>query len=115
VSQPILVDAAGYPPDGGKVQSPARLARLSLVGDIAIYFKPEQWVRHTLSQEYAGPAMVTEEGVKRTAELQRFPGRRESTLAPPHAGAARSNTDQAARCVNPGLMGRRGSLGADRR
>jgi pimeloyl-ACP methyl ester carboxylesterase len=80
VSQLILVDAAGYPPDGGEARWPTRLARLPLVGDIAIYFKPEQWVRHTLSQEYADPAMVTEERVKRTAELQRFPGNREATL-----------------------------------
>jgi pimeloyl-ACP methyl ester carboxylesterase len=79
VSQLILVDAAGYPPRG-KARWPTRLARVPLVGNIGIYFKPEQWVRHSLNQVYADPAMVTDERVKRTAELQRFPGNREATL-----------------------------------
>jgi pimeloyl-ACP methyl ester carboxylesterase len=80
VSQLILVDSAGYPRDGGEAPWPTRLARLPVVGDIGIYFKPEQWVRSTLSQAYADPAMVTDERVKRIAELQRFPGNREATL-----------------------------------
>jgi pimeloyl-ACP methyl ester carboxylesterase len=80
VRQLILVDSAGYPPIGGNVPWPTRLARLPLVGGIGIYFKPEWWVRRTLSQAYADPAMVTAERVKRTAELQRFPGNREATL-----------------------------------
>jgi pimeloyl-ACP methyl ester carboxylesterase len=78
VSQLILVDAAGYPPP--EARWPTQLARLPLVGDIGIYFKPELWVRRTLSQAYADPAMVTDERVKRAAELQRFPGNREATL-----------------------------------
>ncbi len=78
VSQLILVDAAGYPPP--EARWPTRLARLPLVGDIGIYFKPELWVRHTLKQAYADPAMVTDERVRRAAELQRFPGNREATL-----------------------------------
>src|SRR5258707_3767975 len=82
VSQLILVDSAGYPRDGGEAPWPTRLARLPVVGDIGIYFKPEQWVRSTLSQAYADPAMVTDERVKRIAELQRFPGNREATLLP---------------------------------
>jgi len=51
-----------------------------LVGDIGIYFKPELWVRQTLLGAYADPSLVTTERVKRTAELQRFPGNREATL-----------------------------------
>jgi pimeloyl-ACP methyl ester carboxylesterase len=78
VSQLILVDAAGYPPP--EARWPTRLARLPLIGDIGIYFKPELWVRHTLNQAYADPAMVTDERVRRAAELQRFPGNREATL-----------------------------------
>jgi hypothetical protein len=50
------------------------------VGDIGIRFKPELWVRWKLREAYADPAMVTDERVKRTAELQRFPGNREATL-----------------------------------
>ena len=77
VSQLILVDSAGYPSDRGW---PTRLLRLPLVGEISISFKPEQWVRHSLSVDYADPAMVTAERVKRVAELQRFTGNREATL-----------------------------------
>jgi pimeloyl-ACP methyl ester carboxylesterase len=50
------------------------------LGDIGSYFKPEMWVRRTLLHAYADPSMVTDERVKRTAELQRFPGNREATL-----------------------------------
>jgi pimeloyl-ACP methyl ester carboxylesterase len=77
VSQIILIDAAGESRDPPWA---TRLARLPIVGDIGIYFKPEQWVRRKLSQAYADPAMVTTERVKRTAELQRFPGNREAAL-----------------------------------
>lgn len=80
VSQLILVDSAGYPPAGGDLRWPTRLARLPLVGELGIYFKPEIWVRRTLLHAYADPAMVTDERVKRTAELQRFPGNQEATL-----------------------------------
>jgi pimeloyl-ACP methyl ester carboxylesterase len=37
-------------------------------------------VRRSLAEAYADPAMVTSERVKRSAELQRFPGNREATL-----------------------------------
>lgn len=77
VSQIILVDAAG---ENREPPWPTRLARLPVVGDIAIYFRPEQWVRRKLSEAYADPAMVTDKRVKRAAELQRFPGNREATL-----------------------------------
>jgi pimeloyl-ACP methyl ester carboxylesterase len=77
VSQIILVDAAG---ENREAPWPTRLARLPVVGDIGIYFKSEQWVRRKLTEAYADPAMVTAERVKRTAELQRFPGNREATL-----------------------------------
>jgi pimeloyl-ACP methyl ester carboxylesterase len=77
VSQIILVDAAG---ENREPPLPTRLARLPVVGDIGIYFKPDQWVRQKLFEAYADPAMVTPERVKRTAELQRFPGNREAAL-----------------------------------
>jgi pimeloyl-ACP methyl ester carboxylesterase len=77
VSQIILIDAAG---EHREAPWSTRLARLPLVGDIGIYFKPELWVRRKLIQAYADPAMVTAERVKRSAELQRFPGNREATL-----------------------------------
>ena len=80
VSQLILVDSAGYPRDGGEAPWPTRLARLPVVGDIGIYFKPESVVRRSLVDLYADPAMATPERVGRTAELQRFPGNREATL-----------------------------------
>jgi pimeloyl-ACP methyl ester carboxylesterase len=80
VSQLVLVDAAGYPREGGDVPLSTRLARLPVVGDIGIYFKPEQLVRRSLSEAYADPAMVTPERIRRSAELQRFPGNREATL-----------------------------------
>ena len=80
VSQLILIDSAGYPPPGGKPPWPTRLARLPVVGEIGMCFKPEWWVRRTLTKAYADPAKVTAERVKRTAELQRFPGNREATL-----------------------------------
>ena len=80
VSQLVLVDAAGYPRDGGEAPLPTRLARLPVVGDIGIYFKPERLVRRSLEEMYADPAMVTPERIKRYAELQRFPGNREATL-----------------------------------
>jgi pimeloyl-ACP methyl ester carboxylesterase len=80
VSQLVLVDAAGYPRDRGEAPLPTRLARLPVVGDIGIYFKPERLVRRSLEEMYADPAMVTPERIKRTAELQRFPGNREATL-----------------------------------
>jgi pimeloyl-ACP methyl ester carboxylesterase len=80
VSQLILVDSAGYPRDGGETPWPTRLARLPVVGDIGIYFKPESVVRRSLADGYADPAMVTAERVRRTAALRRFPGNREATL-----------------------------------
>ena len=43
VSQLILVDAAGYPRESGEPPLPTRLARLPVIGDIGIYFKPERW------------------------------------------------------------------------
>lgn len=79
VSQLILVDAAGYPRTG-EAPLPTRLARLPVVGDIGIYFKPERLVRRSLAEVYADPAMVTPERIRRTAELQRFPGNREATV-----------------------------------
>jgi len=80
VSQLILIDSAGYPPGGSDIRWPTRLARLPLIGDVGIYFKPEPWVRRTLLEEFADPSMVTNQRVKRTAELQRFPGNQEATL-----------------------------------
>jgi pimeloyl-ACP methyl ester carboxylesterase len=77
VSQIILIDAAG---ENREPPWPSRLARLPVVGDIGIHFRPEQWVRRKLAEAYADPAMVTDDRVKRTAELQRFPGNREATL-----------------------------------
>jgi pimeloyl-ACP methyl ester carboxylesterase len=77
VTQVILVDAAG---ETRQAAWATRLARLPVVGDIGIYLKPEQWVRRKLGQAYADPSMVTDERVKRAAELQRFPGNREATL-----------------------------------
>jgi pimeloyl-ACP methyl ester carboxylesterase len=77
VSQMILIDAAG---EHREAPWPTRLARLPIVGDIGIYFKPELWVQRKLSQAYADQAMVTPELVARTAELQRFPGNREAAL-----------------------------------
>jgi len=80
VSQLILVDAAGYPRTDGETPLSTTLARLPVVGDISIYFKPERLVRRALSEVYADPAMVTPERIRRYAELQRFPGNREATL-----------------------------------
>lgn len=80
VSQLVLVDSAGYPREDGAIPLSAQLARLPVVGDIGIYFKPQSQVRRSLADAYADPAMATPERVKRTAELQRFPGNREATL-----------------------------------
>jgi pimeloyl-ACP methyl ester carboxylesterase len=79
VSHLVLVDAAGYPRKG-EAPLPTRLARMPVVGDIGIYFKPERIVQRSLTEVYADPAMVTPERIKRYAELQRFPGNREATL-----------------------------------
>lgn len=79
VSHLVLVDAAGYPRQG-EAPLPTRLARMPVVGDIGIYFKPERLVRRSLTEIYADPAMVTPERIKRYGELQRFPGNREATL-----------------------------------
>lgn len=80
VSQLILVDAAGYPRLSGEAPLPTRLARLPVVGDFGVYFKPERLVQRSLAEVYADPAMVTPERVRRYAELQRFPGNREATV-----------------------------------
>jgi pimeloyl-ACP methyl ester carboxylesterase len=80
VSQLILVDAAGYPRTTGDAPLAIRLARMPVVGDLSIYFKPERMVRRSLGEVYADPAMVTAERIRRYAELQRFPGNREATL-----------------------------------
>lgn len=80
VSQLILVDASGYPRTTGDAPLAIRLARLPLIGDLSIYFKPEPLVRRSLGEVYADPAMVTPERIRRYAELQRFPGNREATL-----------------------------------
>jgi pimeloyl-ACP methyl ester carboxylesterase len=79
VSHLILVDAAGYPRDG-EAPLPIRLARLRVIGDIGIHFKPDRLVRRSLEEVYADPAMITPERLKRFGELQRFPGNRAATL-----------------------------------
>ena len=80
VSQLILVDSAGIPRDGDAAPLPIRLARLPVIGDLGIWFKPEFLVKRSLAEVYADPAMVTPERVTRYAELQRFPGNRHATL-----------------------------------
>lgn len=80
VSQLILVDSAGIPRDAGAAPLPTRLARLPVIGDLGIWFKPEFLVQRSLTEVYADPAMVTPERVRRYAELQRFPGNRHATL-----------------------------------
>lgn len=75
----VLVDAAGYPRQG-EAPLPTRLARLPVIGDIGIYFKPDRLVRRSLLEVYADPEMVTPDRIKRYSELQRFPGNREATL-----------------------------------
>lgn len=79
VIQLILVDAAGYPAQGDAPLA-AQFARMPVIGDIGIYFKPESMARRALTEMYADPAMVTPERIKRYADLQRFPGNREATL-----------------------------------
>lgn len=79
VSHLVLVDPAGYPRQG-EAPLPMRLARMPVVGDVGIYFKPERLVRRSLEEVYADPAMVTPDRIKRYSELQRFPGNREATL-----------------------------------
>jgi pimeloyl-ACP methyl ester carboxylesterase len=79
ISHLILVDSSGYPHDG-EPPLPIRLARMRVVGDIGIYFKPERTVRRSLEEIYSDPAMITPERLKRFAELQRFPGNRAATL-----------------------------------
>lgn len=79
VTQLILVDAFGYPGSGAAPVS-LRLARLGMLGDIGIYFKPPAMARRALLDTYADPAMVTPERLKRYEELQRFPGNRPATL-----------------------------------
>ena len=80
VSQLILVDSAGIPRDGGAAPLPIQLARLPVIGDLGIWFKPDFLVKRSLTEVYADPAMVTPERVTRYAELQRFPGNRHATL-----------------------------------
>lgn len=75
----VLVDSAGYPRQG-EAPLPIRLARLPVIGDIGIYFKPERLVRRSLLEVYADPEMVTPDRIRRYSELQRFPGNREATL-----------------------------------
>jgi pimeloyl-ACP methyl ester carboxylesterase len=79
VSHLILIDAAAYPRTG---EAPwrTRLARMPVIGDVAIHFKPEWLVRRALKEIYADPAMITPERVRRFGELQRFPGDRKATL-----------------------------------
>ena len=45
VSQLILVDSAGIPRDGGAAPLPIRLARLPVIGDLGIWFKPDFLVK----------------------------------------------------------------------
>src|SRR5262249_58137105 len=80
VSQLIVADAAGYRRADGDVPLPTGLARMPVIGDIGVYFKPERLVRRSLAEVYADPAMVTPERIRRYAELQRFPGNREATV-----------------------------------
>lgn len=79
VSHLILVDSAGFP-RGGQAPLSVRLARLPVLGDLGIWFKPEGIARRALLETYADPAMVTPERLRRYAELQRFPGNRHATL-----------------------------------
>ncbi len=79
VSHLVLLDSAGYPRDG---QPPLaiRVARMPVAGDLAMWLRPDYFVRRSLLEVYADPAMVTPERVARYDELQRFPGNRQATL-----------------------------------
>ena len=116
VSQLILVDAAGYPREGGATPWPTRLARLPVVGDIGIYFKPERLVRRSLAESLCrsgdGDARARQ-ALRRAAALSRQP--RGHFAARADAGAARSDAAQAAARADLDPVGRPGSLGADRR
>ena len=65
----------------GEAPLPTRLARMPVVGDIGIYFKPERLVRRSLARGLRRPrdgdARARSSAI---AELQRFPGNREATL-----------------------------------
>jgi pimeloyl-ACP methyl ester carboxylesterase len=80
VTHLILVDSAGFP-KGGAPPLALRIARTPVLGELGIHFKPDTWLRRSLEEIYADPAMVTPERVKRYGELQRFPGNRAATLA----------------------------------
>jgi pimeloyl-ACP methyl ester carboxylesterase len=79
VSHLILVDSSGYPRQG-KAPPSLELARLPVIGDLRVWFKPEHVVRRALLEVYADPAMVTPERVARYGELQHFPGNSQATL-----------------------------------
>lgn len=79
VSHLVLVDSSGYPRQG-KAPPSLQLARLPVIGDLGIWFKPELAVRRTLLEVYADPALVTPERVARYGELQHFPGNAQATL-----------------------------------
>jgi pimeloyl-ACP methyl ester carboxylesterase len=76
----VLVDSSGYPREGSEAPLPTRLARMPVLGDLGIYFKPDRLVRRSLEEVYVDQAMVTPERIRRYAELQRFPGNRAATL-----------------------------------
>ncbi len=79
VSHLILVDSTGFARDGPPPLS-LRLARLPVLGELALWFKPEPLVRRALADAYGDPAQATPERVRRYAELQRYPGNRRATL-----------------------------------
>lgn len=78
VTHLILVDSSGFP--GGGTSLSGKLARLGLLSDIGIYFKPRSMMRRALLETYADPAMVTPARLERYSDLQRFPGNRPATL-----------------------------------
>ena len=77
----LLIDAAGAPvANDGSGNIGFTLARMPVIGDLAMQVLPRAAVEKSLSQSVANQAIVTPQAVDRYFELGRYPGNRAATL-----------------------------------
>jgi len=76
VSQLVLVDAAGYPIEGGTLPLGWQIARLPVLGHVTEHLLPRAFIVQGLVAVYADPAKITEPLVDRYFELTLRAGNR---------------------------------------
>ena len=77
----VLVDAAGYPVEGGNIPLGWQIARLPVLGHVTEHLLPRPFIVQGLAAVYADPKRITEAQVDRYYELTLRAGNRAALVA----------------------------------